>query len=315
MRQSLPVRAVDHHLACCTAACAVLVALGVGREQTSQPSAEPQGWQIVCELQDARIKEASGLAASRLNPECYYVHNDSGDAARVFLVDRTGRTRVEIRLLGVMAADCEDVALTPAVGSGIWDVCLADIGDNNARRPHVAIYRFAEVDARSTAGPVVEVKPQVYLLRYEDGPADAEAFCVDPKSGDGYVLTKSLSGRSAVYRLRAPWQAGQIMTVPRHCTLELPQAPHGSRIITGADVSPDGRRLALRCWVDGWEWVLPEGMPFESIFSVRPRRVSLPAEPQPEAVCYSADGHTLLTVSEGLNPTLYETPVAERPSP
>jgi hypothetical protein len=291
----------------CAPVCAVLWVVGAVLAQTSQPRDQVQGWRVVCELQDARITEASGLVASRLNPGCYYVHNDSGDTARVFLVDGAGRTRVEIRLVGVAAADCEDIALAPGPGRGAWDVCLADIGDNSARRPYVAIYRFAEVEARSAAGAAIEVKPQVYLLRYEDGPADAEAFCVDPKSGDGYILTKTLSGRLAVYRLRAPWQAGQIITVARHCTLELPEAPYGSRIVTGADVSPDGRRLAVRCYIDGWEWPLPEGKPFESIFSTRPRLVSLPAEPQPEAICYSADGRVLLTVSEGLNPALYET--------
>jgi hypothetical protein len=34
------------------------------------------------------IDEASGLAVSRLNDNILWVHNDSGDTARIFAIDR-----------------------------------------------------------------------------------------------------------------------------------------------------------------------------------------------------------------------------------
>ncbi|MCK4340355.1 MAG: hypothetical protein KAY37_01360 [Phycisphaerae bacterium] len=322
--------------------------------QTSRP-VEYAAPVAVCELQDRRITETSGIVPSHRNPGCYYVHNDSGDHPRVFLVDRAGRTRLTIRLKNATAVDFEDIALAPGKRPGTCDVCVADIGDNLARRSSVTIYRFPEVPApvdksgvttdqsvarasslcshRQDAGATevesvaqasspcshrqdagaTEVEPVAYHVRYADGPANAEAFFVHPRTGDGYFLTKRKDGRSVVYKLAAPWNAKTETVLPRLLTLELPPAFALARIVTGADISPDGRRLAVRCYVNGWEWRLPpdaNDSAFDRIFQARPVQLTLPPEEQGEALCYAADGQALLTVSEGKSPTLYELPVA-----
>lgn len=267
----------------------------------------------LCQLDDARITEASGLVASRLNPGCYYVHNDSGDQPRVYLVDRDGRTRVTVALKGATAADYEDIALAPGAKPGTFDVCVADMGDNSAARPHVTIYRFPEVVASETGSATTAVEPTAYRVRYADGPADAEAFCVHPQTGEGYILTKRLDGRAAVYKLAAPWNAAEETTVSRLAMLDLPPATPLARIVTGADIAPDGRRLAVRCYVGGWEWHLPDDVKeadFDRVFQTAPARLILPTEPQGEALCYAPDGRALLTISEGANPTLYEVTIA-----
>jgi hypothetical protein len=274
----------------------------------------------LADVADPRITEASGIAASRLNPGCYYIHNDSGDSPRVFLIDRTGRVRLEIRLAGAHAVDYEDISMAPGDQPGMFDVCVADIGDNNARRKNVTIYRFPEPplpDAAGTASrtaadtSVAEVHPTAYVFRYADGPADAEAFCVHPRTGDGYILTKRLTGGSLVYKLTAPWNPREETPLPRLCTVELPASIVGlARIVTAADISPDGRRLAVRCYVNGWEWRLPpdaDDADFDRIFATKPVELNLPGEPQGEALCYSPDGTAFLTICEGKSPTLYET--------
>ena len=44
-------------------------------------------------IEDPRITESSGLAASRLHPGVYWTHNDSDDGPYVYAVDsRTGKT-------------------------------------------------------------------------------------------------------------------------------------------------------------------------------------------------------------------------------
>ncbi len=274
----------------------------------------------LAQVTDSRINEASGIAASRLNPGCYYIHNDSGCAPCVYLIDRAGCVLLEIRLNGVEARDCEDIALAPGERPGVFDVCVADIGDNKARRRNVSIYRFPEPPLpqrdKTASGPaqtpaVIQVHPTRYTLRYANGPADAEAFCVHPRTGDGYILTKRIDGRSIVYKLPAPWNQNE-QTLRELCTVELPMAMIGlSRIVTAADISPDGRRLAVRCYVNGWEWRLPAGandQSFDRSFTVKPMQLNLPSELQGEALCYSLDGATFLTISEGWSPTLWETP-------
>ena len=103
---------------------------------------------------------------------------------------------------------------------------------------------------------MVDVEPVAYKIRYADGPADAEAFCVHPHTGDGYILTKRTDGCSAVYKLAAPWNSQTRTILLRLLTLELPPAMPLSRIITAADIASDGQRLAARSYIDGWEWSL-----------------------------------------------------------
>lgn len=278
--------------------------------QTTQPQEYADVPVPVTSLKDVRIDEASGIVASRRHPGCYYVHNDSGDEPRVFLIDRQGETRAMIRLKGARAVDCEDIAIAPGRDEGTFDVCLADIGDNNARHANVRIYRFPEVDLPGRAGETLTVEPLVYRLRYAEGPVNAEAFAVHPQTGDGYIFTKCLDGRgSAVYKLPAPWDAAQETVLRKVGALNLPPALVLMRVVTGADIRPDGQRLAIRCYGTGWEWRMPLDAPhteFERLFSASPVQLAMPPERQGEALCYSADGAALLTVGEGRLPTLWE---------
>lgn len=291
-------------------AVAVTGVLGLGPPTDYEATARALG-----ELQDRRLAEVSGIAASRRNPGCYYIHNDSGGKPRVFLIDQTGSVRLEIRLKGAGAVDYEDIAVAPGARPGLFDVCIADIGDNRARRAHLMVYRFPEVAVPESGSQTIEVRPRVYRFSYADGPADAEAFCVDPRSGDGYVLTKRTDGRCRVYRLAAPWKREELVVLPRVAEITFPPVPVFARIVTAADISPDGRRLAVRCYVDGWEWRTADagGSTFERFLRATPLRLPLPAEPQGEALCYAVDGRALLTVSEGRGATLYGLRHAEPP--
>lgn len=52
-------------------------------------------------IEDPRITESSGLAASRAHPGIYWTHNDSDDGPYVYAVDsRTGKTVATITMKG-----------------------------------------------------------------------------------------------------------------------------------------------------------------------------------------------------------------------
>lgn len=264
----------------------------------------------VAGLADDRIREASGIAASRRTPGLYYIHNDSGDAARVFLVNREGTTVATLELTGATNRDYEDIAIAPGASPGTFDVCVADIGDNAERRSEVAIYRFAEVDPADVSESAVSVAVTKFAFRYEDGAHNAEAFFVHPQTGDGYVLTKRSDGRSDVYLLAAPWAAEERVTIPRIATLGLPESITPLlTIVTAADISPDGRRLSTRSYLGGWEWTLAAEIgaeQFTLIFDTVPIGLRLAVEIQGEAIAYSADGGALVTVSERVPTALNE---------
>ncbi len=277
--------------------------------QTTQPLDYDSAPEPLAVVRDERITEASGIAASRRHPGLYYVHNDSGGSPRVFLIDRQGQTPAVVSLKGARANDYEDIAMAPGERPGAWDVCVADIGDNKNHRQHVTIYRFPEPALPAQAGGTVDVEPTAYQFRYAEGPANAEAFAVHPRTGDGYIFTKRWEGGSTVYQLPAPWDAKQTTELRPLLTLDLPPALPALRVVTAADISPDGQRLAVRCYAAGWEWRLPAGapdQPFDRIFKTPPLEVPLATERQGEAICYSADGQALLTISEGPRPTLWE---------
>src|SRR5215207_364043 len=87
------------------------------------------------------LPEGSGLAASRRTPGRFWSHNDSGDAV-LFALDGTGHVNGRVSLAGANVEDWEAIAIGPCPsGSCIY---LADIGDNDARRKRITIYRVAE---------------------------------------------------------------------------------------------------------------------------------------------------------------------------
>ncbi len=280
-----------------------------GLAQQSQPALRYDSPRTVCRITDRRLREASGIVASRRNTGLYYVHNDSGGKPEVYVLDRDGRIVATLRLRGARNVDWEDIALAPGTRAGRWDVCVADIGDNARRRPEVVIYRFAEPDLSSPPKRSVELTPHVVRCRYQDGPRDAEALVVDPADGAGYVLTKRWDGRCGVYRLTR-WSGRQVHTLRRVGWLRFPAATLPlARMVTGADITADGRRLAVRTYVGGWEWSLAtrtKAADFARLIATAPQALTLAAEPQGEAICYTPDGAALLTISEGSPTVLYE---------
>lgn len=289
----------------------LLSTLSVAAAQTSQPPARYTEPHALCQIADSRLDEASGLAASRRNPGYYYTHNDSEGRAHVYVINRHGRICLTVRLVGAQNRDWEDIALAPGAQPGTFDVCVADIGDNKSERAGVVFYRFPEprLDASDRARGTLDVQPRVFRCRYEDGARNAEAFAVDPRTGDGYVFTKCFDGSSVVYRLAAPWDATAVSTLKRAGALRFPPAPALARMVTAADISPDGTRLVTRSYVGGWEWRRPkrdDATAFALVFEGLPTALELANEPQAEALCFSADGRALLTISEKTPTTLYE---------
>src|SRR5215203_1068814 len=64
-------------------------------------------------IQNSLITEASGIAASRMNSNVLWTHNDSGDSARVFAMTPAGTNLGTYSLTGAGATDWEDIAVGP----------------------------------------------------------------------------------------------------------------------------------------------------------------------------------------------------------
>lgn len=237
------------------------------------------------------IRESSGVAASRQHPGIFWTHNDAGSDPALFAIDSVGGLIARIELGGAAISDWEDVAVGPCpAGHCLY---VADIGDNDSQRRDVEVHRIPE--PRPGSGRVAT--PEVFRLRYPDGPRDAEALFVLP-SGEVYIISKTGQGPAVLYRVPGSLRAGgPVATLER--VREFHLGPEDLREpATGADASPDGRWVAVRgnnaLVVYATRDLLDAPDPQPIGVDLRPV-----AEPQGEGVAIADDGAVFLTSEAG----------------
>ncbi|WP_210635960.1 WD40 repeat domain-containing protein [Streptomyces sp. GESEQ-13] len=240
-------------------------------------------------INDPRITESSGLAASRQHPGVYWTHNDSDDGPYLYAVDGgTGDTVARLTLTGIgTPRDVEAISVGP--GNRLF---VADTGDNlGGTWPYVWIYELPEPKRLQDA----TVQATQYVVKYSDGPRDAEAMVVHPKTGRVYLIDKHEDG-GHLYE-------GPAKLSPEGDNVFRPIAPV-ELWTTDAALSPDGQDLAVRGYFGGIHYVWNGGT------LQRKDRLSVPLQGQGESVTYSADGSRLLFGSEG-----EQSGVVSRPAP
>jgi hypothetical protein len=279
------------------------------------PHAKPH---VLFHFADPRIVEASGIAPGIASPAVDYVENDGGDSNRFFAVDaRTGDTAAAITVPGARNVDWEDIAVARDA-AGTPSVWLADIGDNDAARSEIQVYRVTEphVRAADRDRTIRADAVDVWRLRYPDGPVDAESLAVAP-DGSGFVVTKSVGG-STVYRLPPHPDSARVQVLRRVGSIAFaPTGTHnpfgvaGQVSATSAAISVDGSIFVVRTYSDAYVWPLG-GAGLAAALARRPVVVPLPDQPQGEGIAVS--GRTLLIDSEGLHSAVYAVPLPEPPA-
>ncbi|HEX8186993.1 MAG TPA: hypothetical protein VF586_01500 [Pyrinomonadaceae bacterium] len=280
---------------------------GAGAASTPLPLGPAAPGQLAT-LEDRRVGESSGLVASRRSPGLLWTHNDSGDGPLVYAFDRAGRSRGTFRVEGAQAIDWEDIAAGPGPAQGRSYLYVGDIGDNGRGRGFVVVYRFPEPELPEGEAPGKEARAtepsEAIRLKYPDGAHNAEALAVHPVSGDIYVVTKA-NGGAGVYKLAAGFDPKAVNTLAKVGTLRGPD--FFGTLVTGADISPDGRRVAICDYAQGYELTLPEGSKnFDEVWGQKPLALSLGARLQGESVAYRLDGAALLATSEKAPTPLFE---------
>jgi hypothetical protein len=259
-------------------------------------------------IRDARIDEASGIARGIASPNVYYVHNDSGDSARFFAVDaHSGRVRATYHVPGAVNHDWEDLAVAPDA-AGTPSVWLADIGDNDAVRRSVQLYRVDEPYV--TTGSHLTGRPDVWRLRYPSGPVNAESLFVTPR-GRAYLVTKVLSGRSVVYEVPARPSRDRVQLLRRVGMFQVPQTGLAA-LTTGAALSRDGAVLVIRTYLTAYVWRARDA-DIAAALRTRPIAVPLPLQRQGEGVCIV--GTDLVVDSEGRDQPVWRVPLPARLRP
>lgn len=277
----LPVRTVAPAAALVAAA---LLAGSAAGPATADDRPGASGFTIT----DPRIKESSGLAASRIHPGVYWTHNDSDDGPYVYAVDSaTGKTVARVTMTGMgTPRDVEAISLGPD-----GQLYVGDIGDNrDGTWDHVWIYRFPEPKELRDA----TVKAEQFTVTYADGPRNAEALMVHPVTGRVYIASKN-EQRGGLYE-----GPERLSADGRNVFRRIADVPW----VTDGAFSPDGGRLTLRGYFSArtypWKDGRPEG-PGEA--------VSAPWQGQAESVTYTPDGKTLMFGAEGADSKVVAVPV------
>lgn len=221
------------------------------------------------------------MALSRRTPGVLWSHNDSPDPV-LFALDLSGAIKARVQVTGAKVTDWEDVA----AGSCARGDCLyiADIGDNNAVRPRVTIYRVPEprTDAKATE------PAEAIDLVYPDGPHDAEALFT-ASNGQLFIVTKESATATALYRVPQDVQPGAVGRLEVVSRLPLTD-------VTGA--SANGDWVALRTNRELFFYRLRDLVSGSRAPSSR-MDLTMLREPQGEGVALGANGVVYLVGERG----------------
>ncbi|GAA4255578.1 hypothetical protein GCM10022255_064970 [Dactylosporangium darangshiense] len=250
----------------------------------------------MCSISDPQVTEVSGLVVTANG---YVVINDSNterSREKIFFLDQQCR---QTRSVGYpsSAFDPEDLAVSK--DGTLW---VADVGDNTTltggsgnRRSSIALWSLAPGSN----------SPVIHRLAYPDGRArDAEALLFDGE-GRPVIITKDPVGE--VFTLKEPLPANNANPAaltragsfrPQTTGTANPYGIVGTAVVTGAAMSPDGKRAVVRTMSDAYEFDVTDGDVVAAITTGTPRITPLPSEPQGESIAYSQDGTEFLTVSD-----------------
>ncbi len=189
-------------------------------------------------LLDPVVSESSGLV--RADDVSLWTHGDSGNAPVLFRVGLDGRVVQTVEVTGATSVDWEDLA---ADGAGnLW---LGDIGNNSSTRTDLAVHRVPVPAATASTVAVTASVSFTYpdqVVGSGEQAFDAEALFFD--RGRLYLLSKRRSDQSTrLYRF--PRVQGTVVLEELGTRALGGDPDRYGGLATAADLSADGRRLAL----------------------------------------------------------------------
>lgn len=257
--------------------------------------------QELARIKDTEINEISGVASSYNNPGTFWVHNDSGDSPRIFLVDKSGNTLTVGTIANASANDWEDIASFQLNGTSY--LVIADIGDNASARSQYSLY-IIEEPKPNTDGTYPSTFPILRRINftYDTGAQNCESLAVDVQSGKIIMVSKTSYGGTQkiryVHQLPLSVASGTVTEVAQ----KIQQFGTIAEATTGMDISNDGRYAIIHTVLDGnFEFTRNQNETWAEAFVKEPRRIGIPEDRGFEAICYGTNGVDLYLMKEGLN--------------
>ncbi len=191
-------------------------------------------WQPVGKYTYPDIRESSGIVASKQFEGVYWTLNDSGNPAVLYATKRNGELIREIKVRGTRNFDWEALGIDNK--GQLW---IGDIGNNSRMRFDLNVVVVKEPNPHTETEVEIIAK---YPYRYPDKNVDAEGLFI--ANGIPYIVSKEQSG-AVLYRFPA-LKAGKKQVLERVGEFA------GARLVTGAGISEDGKRLAVCTYNSLW---------------------------------------------------------------
>lgn len=249
--------------------------------------------------------EPSGLVKSRLWNDVYWAHNDSGDIPRVFAMHRDGRmypSEREGAAHGVHIPDAVNVDWEDIATDDQGNLIIGDFGNSRTNnRRDLCLYFIFEphpsVGMTSVQRKIFFAYPDQTEIPSAVSNFDAEALFF--ANGHVHILTKHRSDTgTTLYRLDS-MEPGKVNVLTKLDSFDT-RGP-----VTGADASPDGKRLAILTYKGVWVFdALKQGAWFDGSI----RWMPLEDEDQ-EAITIDGD-NLIISAGEG-DGYLYEIPISK----
>ena len=219
---------------------AVLTSTGCSAERRKtanefQPKTVAPGVLQVGTIQHPAIQESSGVIGCRFDTNVFWTHND-GRRPVLYAITRGGRSVAEFPIIAFVQ-DWEDIA-----NDHEGHLYLGDIGNNDAKRTQIAVHQIDEPNPKDSGKRLLVNK--TWLLRFPKRPFDCESLFIWKEHG--YVISKVFRDQVAeIYRFplvnqKEPFVLEFVARLP----IDSP--------VTAADISADGKRLAVMSKTGAW---------------------------------------------------------------
>lgn len=251
------------------------------------------------QIADKKLKEISGLVVSSENKDIIWVHNDSGDDAVVYAIQKDGKVKHTVNYAKEVL-DCEDMALN-IDAKGISYLYIGDIGDNDAKRPFISIYKFKEPSIGKEETSIVE-NVEVLNLKFPDGSRDAECLMVDLIDQKIYILSKK-EDSVGVYSTPLKFITNETVILKKEGVLFFPGFKK-FKYITAGDISQDGKHILVKSYLNIFYWSRNSKQSLFDCLKHAPKILPYKPEKQGEAIGFTPDAKAYYTISEGQTPEI-----------
>lgn len=240
-------------------------------------------------IKEKKINEASGLVESIANPGMFWTHNDSGNDAELFLIDKTGTIHATVHFPNLKNRDWEEVATSTQDGKNY--IYVGEIGDNNAQYAQKYLYRIVEPVLNHTVSDTTITQVETITFKLSDGARDTEAFFIDPLTNACYIFSKrELNVR--LYKLDLA-TTSQDERVAQRVIEQMPFT-----LIVAADISVDGAEILIKNYDNIYYWKRTATESIEDALKRSPVTLPYTPEPQGEAIAFDRAGTGFYTLSE-----------------